>query len=119
MAILKVIKQSPNTEKQSQTVLVEGEIDRDTIDQLRESMEAILPTLETDTLIINLENLNFINSEGIGYLTDIYNRLKLLNKNVVILKASARIMDIFQLVGLDRIVKCYVSEEEMNTSTKS
>ncbi|MCD6109306.1 STAS domain-containing protein [bacterium] len=119
MATIEVIKNAPDTKKNSQTVFLKGEIDRDTIAKLREAMETILPTLETKTLIIDLENLKFINSEGIGYLTDIHNRLNTLGKNVVILKASARIMDIFQLVGLNQIVSCYATEEEMNSDIKS
>ena len=118
MAILEITKQDPNTEKDTQTVIFKGEIDRDTISQLRESMEEILPTLQAKTLILDLENLGFINSEGIGYFTDIYNRLSATGKNVVIIKASDRIMDIFQLVGLNQIIKCYSSEEEINTNNQ-
>lgn len=119
MTTIEITKQDPNPEKNSQTVIVKGEIDRDTIGQLRESLEQILTTLESGTLVLDLENLEFINSEGIGYLTDIYNRLSDLEKNVVILKASDRIMDIFQLVGLNRIIQCCASEEEINTFTES
>jgi len=113
MATIEIIKQAPNTEKNYQKVIVRGEIDRDTIAQLREGMEQIIPVLESNTLILDLENLAFINSEGIGYLTDVYNRLSGSGKNIAILKASARIMDIFQLVGINQIIPCYTSEEEI------
>jgi anti-anti-sigma factor len=113
MATIEITKQAPNTEKNYQKVTVRGEIDRDTIAQLREGMEQIIPVLEANTLILDLENLAFINSEGIGYLTDVYNRLSESGKNIAILKASARIMDIFQLVGINQIIPCYTSEEEI------
>lgn len=116
MATIELTKKDPNAERDYQVVVVTGEIDRDTIGQLRESMEQILPTIEAKTLVFDMENLGFINSEGIGYFTDIYNRFNGMGKNVAILKASPRIMDIFQLVGLDQIIKCYSSEEEMNMS---
>jgi len=116
MATLEVTKQEPNTEKNTQTVVIKGEADRDTISQLREAMERILPTIQVNTLILDLEQLGFINSEGIGYLTDIYNRLKAMGKNIVIIKASDRIMDIFELVGLNQIIKCYKSKDEITAS---
>ena len=119
MATIEVLKQEPNKEKNYQIISVKGEIDRDTVAQLRESMEKILPTIESSTLVLDLENLEFINSEGIGYFTDIYNRLNPMNKRVVILKASDRIMDIFELVGLNQIIPCFSSEEEINSTTQS
>jgi anti-anti-sigma factor len=119
MASIEITKQDPNVEKNYQVIVVKGEIDRDTTDQLRTEMEQIIPALEVRTLVFNLENLEFINSEGIGYLTDIFNRLYTLDKRVAILKASDRIMDIFQLVGLNQIIPCVGSEEEINTTTES
>ena len=112
MATIDIVKQEPNTEKNSQIISINGEIDRDTIVSFREKIDLFLQDFAQDNLIMNLENLEFINSEGIGYLSDVYNRLSGQNKHLFILRASDRIMDIFQLVGLNQIVQCFQSEEE-------
>ena len=119
MASIEITKQDPNVEKNYQVIVVKGEIDRDTIDKLRTEMEAIIPAFEQRVLVFDLENLEFINSEGIGYLTDIFNRLYALDKRVAILKASERIMDIFQLVGLNQIIPCVGSEEELSVNPQN
>lgn len=116
MATIEVLPQESADDASYQTVVIKGEVDRDTIDSLRESMEKVLSTLKKKTLVLNLQNLEFINSEGIGYLTDIYNRLSGMDKNIVIVHASDRIMDIFQLVGLNQIITCYANEEEMKAA---
>ncbi len=112
MPTVELIINDPDTEKKVQKVAVKGEIDRDTMPDFREKMEAFLQTFQQMNLVLDLEHLEFINSEGIGYLSDIYNRFVTQNKKIMILKASARIMDIFQLVGLDQIIPCYESDEE-------
>lgn len=112
MPTIELIINEPDIEKKLQKVTVKGEIDRDTMSDFRDKMESFMQTFQQTNLILDLENLEFINSEGIGYLSDIYNRFSTQNKKIMILKASARIMDIFQLVGLDQIIPCYISDEE-------
>lgn len=116
MATIELLPQETADDTPYKTIMIKGEIDRDTIDSLRDSMEKVLSTLKKKTLVLNLHQLEFINSEGIGYLTDIYNRLSGMDKNIVILNASDRIMDIFQLVGLNQIINCYANEEEMKAA---
>lgn len=113
MSNIEIIKNDPNTEKNYQIISFKGEVDRDTMDNVRNTMEQLIPTISSKTLVFNLENLEFINSEGIGYLTDIFNRMNSLDKKVVILKASDRIMDIFQLVGINQIIPCINDESEI------
>lgn len=104
--------EKPNQEKKYQKINIKGEIDRDTIDVFRNKMEEYMKNFIQNYLLLNMENLEFINSEGIGYLSDIQNRLSTKDKSVAILSASDRIMDIFQLVGLDQIISCYSTFEE-------
>jgi anti-sigma B factor antagonist len=109
---LNIVIKDPDPEKQLQTVVVDGEIDRDTVSEFREKLEEVLKNLNQPYLMLDFTNLEFINSEGIGFLTDLFNRLEMQNKKIMILNASARIMDIFQLVGLNQIIPCCNSEEE-------
>lgn len=106
----------PNAEKNYQILKIKGEIDRDTIAHYKEQMEAFLATFISNNLVLDLSELEFTNSEGIGYTTDIYNRLMAQNKKVLIINASARIMDIFNLVGLNQLIQCFSSETEAANS---
>lgn len=109
---VELVLEEPNTEKGYQTINIKGEIDRDTIGAFRDKMEEYLNSVSQKNLLLNMEELQFINSEGIGYLSDIHNRFSTKEKTVSILKASDRIMDIFQLVGLNQIISCYESVSE-------
>lgn len=111
-ANIEISLDEPNNDKSYQKITLKGEIDRDTIDEFRDKMEEKIKEFSENTLLLNMENLEFINSEGIGYLSDIQNRLSTKDKNVAIIKASDRIMDIFQLVGLNQIIPCYSSMDE-------
>ena len=66
--------------------------------------------------ILDLAELQFINSEGIGFITDVYNRFTAQNKKILIINASTQIMDIFNLVGLNQLITCLNSEEEAANS---
>lgn len=104
--------EEPNEEKGYQKINIKGEIDRDTIEIFKNKMEEFIKSFNQKHLVLNMENLEFINSEGIGFLSDIQNRLSTKEKSVAILNASDRIMDIFQLVGLDQIITCCSSMDE-------
>lgn len=112
MAEISIIPIQANVEKNYQVLQVVGEIDRNSIAHFKEVMEQFLGTFVSNSLVLDLENLMFTNSEGIGYITDIFNRLQAQSKKVVIIKASTRIMDIFNLVGLNSLIPCLASEEE-------
>ncbi len=112
MAEINITPIQANAEKNYQVLQVVGEIDRNTIAHFKELMEQFLTTFASNSLILDLETLMFTNSEGIGYITDIFNRLQAQEKKVVIIKASTRIMDIFNLVGLNSLIPCLGSEEE-------
>ena len=111
-ANIEISMDEPNKDKGYQKITLKGEIDRDTIDAFRDKMEEELKEFSEKTLLLGMENLEFINSEGIGYLSDIQNRLSKKKKNVAIINTSDRIMDIFQLVGLNQIIPCYSSMDE-------
>ena len=112
MAQININPIEPNAEKNYQVLHIVGEIDRDTIAHFKEIMELFLASFTSNSLILNLQELMFTNSEGIGYITDVFNRLQAQGKKVVIISASERIMDIFNLVGLNSLIPCLNSEEE-------
>jgi len=108
----------PDLVNNFQEVELAGEIDRDSMANFRDQMEAFLASFQGINLVLNLEKFMFTNSEGIGYLSDIHNRFDLQNKHLFIIKASSRIMDIFLLVGLNQIIPCYSTIDELIQNIK-
>ena len=116
---ISIIIQNPNAEKNFQQIDVVGEIDRDSMQSFHDQMEGFLGTFNGTNIVFNLEKLEFINSEGIGYLSDVHNRFEVQNKHVFIINTSSRIIDIFQLVGLNQIIPCYSGLDELLKNLKS
>jgi anti-anti-sigma factor len=116
MAQISLTPNEPNAEKNYQVLKIIGEIDRDSVAIFRESMEQFLASFTLPNLILDLTELKFINSEGIGFITDINNRFTAQNKKIIIINASTQIMDIFNLVGLNQLITCLNSEEEAANS---
>lgn len=112
MAEVNLVPKEAVADKNYQVLSINGEIDRDTNTSFRESMEQFLANYAYTNLVLDLSKLAFINSEGIGYITDLSNRFTAQNKKIVIINASERIMDIFNLVGLNQLIPCLGSEEE-------
>ena len=106
------ITAEPDSEKDILQLTFTGEIDRNSMPYFREVAEEQVKTMEQKNLVLDIKNLQFINSKGIGYISDLYNRLSTKEKNVMIIGASERILDILQLVGLNQIIPCCNTIEE-------
>ena len=63
-------------------------------------------------LIFDFENLSYMNSKSIGYLTDLYAKITESNGLITIAKSKANIADILQVVGLTQLIKTFDSYEE-------
>ena len=54
---------------------------------------------------LNLENLDYIDSTGLGVMIGILKRLKIENKEVYIEKPKNNVRRIFNITGLDKVFK--------------
>jgi len=54
---------------------------------------------------LNLENLDYIDSTGLGVMIGILKRLKIENKEVYIEKPKNNVRKIFNITGLDKVFK--------------
>lgn len=89
-----------------------GEIDETNLSELKEVIDPLLVSSDCQILLMNLKDLNFINSMVISYFTNIYTRLTELNKKVIFVEANSQILDILDLVGLTTIIDNYGSLTE-------
>lgn len=96
---------------------ISGQLDESNVD---EKIQEIYKSLETSpkgtNLIFDLENLEYMNSKSIGYLTDIYGKVTESGGKLVIAKARPNILDILQVVGLTQLIQAFETTEEAKTS---
>ena len=93
-----------DTTDNSWRVSLEGELDVSTADELKKYLHKIVDEKNID-IRLNLENLDYIDSTGLGVMIGILKRLKIDNKEVYIEKPKNNVRKIFIITGLDKIFK--------------
>jgi stage II sporulation protein AA (anti-sigma F factor antagonist) len=89
-----------------------GEMDKSNIAQIRSGLDSYLRNYKKDFLIFDLSALEFINSEGVGYLVSVYYTLLKQAKRLTIAGAQPQVVDVFDLVGLTKLIPCYKTSPE-------
>lgn len=85
-------------------VLIDGELDVSTCDKVKEHLYSLLDKEVLD-IKVNLENLEYIDSTGLGVLIGVLKKLKVNNKEIFILNPRNNVNKIFTITGLDKIFK--------------
>ena len=85
-------------------VYLEGELDVSKADELKKSLHKLVDEKNID-MKLNLENLDYIDSTGLGVMIGILKRLKIENKEVYIEKPKNNVRKIFNITGLDKVFK--------------
>lgn len=99
---------------------ISGQLDESNVDEkIQDLYKVVEQTPKGLKLIFDLENLEYMNSKSIGYLTDLYGKITESGGKVVIAKARPNIIDILQVVGLTQLINSYDSLEEAKTAIAS
>ena len=85
-------------------VSLAGELDVSTADELKKSLHKLVDEKNID-MKLNLENLDYRDSTGLGVMIGILKRLKIENKEVYIEKPKNNVRKIFNITGLDKVFK--------------
>lgn len=85
-------------------VSLEGELDVSTADELKKCLHKLVDEKNID-MRLNLEDLDYIDSTGLGVMIGILKRLKIEDKEVYIEKPKNNVRKIFNITGLDKIFK--------------
>lgn len=105
--------QSDKAGKIIKLVTISGQLDESNIDEKSKQIyDVITQNPQNLNLILNLENLEYMNSKSIGYLTDWYGKISAANGKVVIMKAKPNIADILNVVGLTQLIPMFQTVEE-------
>lgn len=96
------IKKFLSEEKDFWNIEIKGEIDIYTSPDLREVLDNILEEEKKD-IRIDCENLDYIDSTGLGVLIGILKKLRKEEKNIIIANPKQNILKLLKITGLDKI----------------
>ena len=92
------------------TIYVIGEVDASSSIHLDESINEA--TSKHKKIIVNCEQLEYISSAGLGVFMSYINDLNEKDIKMVIYGLSEKVLHVFQILGLDQLLKITNNEEE-------
>ncbi len=90
-----------------------GQLDESNVDEKAKTIYQLIEQHPLNLyLLLDFEQLEYMNSKSIGYLTDWYGKVTEGKGKMVIAKAKSNIFDILQVVGLSQLIQCYSTVDE-------
>lgn len=93
-------------------VALEGEMDESNLESLQNKLQPTLDNTDVKIIILDLSQLEFINSKGIGYFVSVHTHLAKTQRKMILAAANEAVMDVISLVGLTTIIKYFNTVEE-------
>lgn len=88
-----------------------GELDHHTAEELRVKVTNLLDSNTIQHILLNLENLTFMDSSGLGVILGRYKQIKNLGGEMVVCSISPQIERLFEMSGLFKIVRLERNED--------
>lgn len=92
-------------------IRLKGELDHHTAEQLRQQAEHTIDQHEIKHIILNLEELHFMDSSGLGVILGRYKKIKKNNGEMIICALSPAVKRLLEMSGLFKIVQVELSEK--------
>ena len=89
-----------------------GELDKSTQESAEKQILELLGTYTRRWLILDLSDLKYINSEGIGFLVSLHTKLTKKEQQLLLCSVASNVSDIFEVIGLGRIIQTFPSVAE-------
>lgn len=93
-----------NNNNEMWEVSVKGELDVSTADQFKDYLHKLIDE-DVKDLKLKLNELDYIDSTGLGIIIGVLKRLKIENKEIYIESPKPNVKKIFLITGLDKIFK--------------
>lgn len=102
-----IIVSNYDEENNIQVISPNGEIDLSTAEQFKSELKKATDEKITD-ILIDMSNLDYIDSSGLGIMIGTLKRLKLQNKDIYLKNVKDNVKKVFIITGLDKIFKMEV-----------
>ncbi|MFN7161152.1 MAG: STAS domain-containing protein [Candidatus Gracilibacteria bacterium] len=93
-------------------IAVRGQIDESNLDEVRNHIDPFVGDIAVEVILLDFQDLEFINSRVIGYFLALYQQMNDAEKNIAFVQANNNIMQIISLVGLTTLINHYETLEE-------
>ena len=93
-----------NKHNQKHLIKISGDFDVTQAEDARQLFTQLLDTLQHD-VDVDLKEVPFIDSSGIGAIVFLYKRLRCLGKEMSIINLQSQPLELIQLLRIDRIIK--------------
>ena len=87
------------------TVRLSGELDQRCAGEVRRQLDELLLDPRVKRLVLDLSELTFMDSSGIGLVIGRYKRLRQRGGTVAVVRADAQVNRIFEMAGLYQIIE--------------
>ncbi|MCM3760303.1 anti-sigma F factor antagonist [Alkalihalobacillus oceani] len=88
-----------------------GELDHHTAEQLRHQVEDNLAKKQIKHIVLNLEQLTFMDSSGLGVILGRYKQIRAIGGEMVVCAISPAVKRLFEMSGLFKIIRLEESEQ--------
>ncbi len=93
-------------------LILHGEIDHHNAVRIRTDMDALLYEERPKRTVLDLSHIEFMDSSGLGLIMGRYALMQRLGGELILRRPHQRIVQIFELAGLQRMVKIEESQTE-------
>jgi anti-anti-sigma factor len=108
---MKIKDTTIDSHKDFTKVALEGELDKVGLDTIRADLDKMIAESKTHNVVLDLSELTFINSEGVGYLLTIHYRLLKRDLKMILVGAKAHVKDVLEVIGMLTIVPYFETFE--------
>ncbi len=92
-------------EKNVLTVFLKGELDHHTVSMVKDTIDMEVLKKNVKMLVLNMEDVTFMDSSGIGLIVGRYHRIKSLGGTMQIAKPGASLLRILKMSGIEKLMK--------------
>ncbi|MGN6645962.1 MAG: STAS domain-containing protein [Cytophaga sp.] len=92
-------------------IAIEGDLDASSSIQLDQAIEEALSKNETK-IIVDCSQLEYISSAGLGVFMSYIQDFQANNISLVLCHLSEKVLNVFQILGLDELIKIAATKEE-------
>ena len=108
-----------NRQEKTLFILLDEEIDQDTVDKIKRNIDDEIERYIPRKVVFDFSDITFMDSSGIGMLLGRYKLIKLIDAEMEIDNVSRTIKRIFDMSGIERIIKITSKKEEEGNNERA
>lgn len=93
-------------------ICLKGEIDHHSAVRIRTEIDGRISRVRPSTAVMDLSSIDFMDSSGLGLIMGRYAKMQAVGGRLIVKNPNERIVKIFKLAGLERIVNIETEESQ-------